>query len=539
MNCHRIQNRILDWLPLPPGEDFPEDIRRHLMDCPDCQAFYREHAQAIEAIQPPAPPSLSTDFKANLMCRIRAGESQKEAIPLIPTARFKIGKPLFIGALSVVIVIGFILFDPQEWIPLIWNSGVSIPADLRLAQAFAGEITPAPRSGVLYQSREIVFQPQKNDYWQEKQWYPIAIIGEEGKIEYLKCSFSKEHDRKRIILDESWYDFDRRCFLRMLSIDRKVFFINAYDENGITLTCRRDSSTEISLQRFHVDRFALPQPEEFLNLAATLSAFWVDSADVKIVNSKTGKKHQGNPIQQVKSTIHKNDDCTYYYYFDLDRDTNSILEVNTFIHKTPLLTIRPVDTIGERASAYPRNINHIQLHKEYTKRFRFEKLNAPSYIRKIEWEDIRESVWEGFLYPESNSIHFPITGMASILDFGYPSKRMIASVFNVPGGQSVLLLQSFSLNQRYGSKLKMISHPVDKTKNKGWGVWKCPFLDSSVGQIVQIIQPDAASQLYDPHGYLLERMEGSYAILITSGAIRNEMFTQLLENLHSIKRLIR
>ncbi|RJP35571.1 MAG: hypothetical protein C4527_00540 [Candidatus Omnitrophota bacterium] len=530
MNCHTYQNSILELLPLPSSEAIPEDIQRHLSTCPDCQRFYREHAQAVQSIRLTHSPLLSRDFKTNLMRKIRSGESPERIAPPVPAKIFQLWKPVYITALTVLILLLFFSFEPRQWFRALWHSQPGLPADIRLAQAFASEFGNGDRSGVLYQSREIVFQPLKDCYGKNEQWYPLMIINEKGTLASVKVSYRTSYETKRVIQDESWYDYDRHCFVRTLSLNQNVFFINAYDENGIVLTCEQTPSNEAVFQRTKVDGFSLPPPEEFLYLGADLSALWAGGDQVQIVNSITNKKYQGADVRQVKSTVQKNDGNYYRYYFDLTLDLNKILEINTFFHRVALLTIRPNFIRQESSGAYPRNLERIPVHMDSLKKFRFEKQDVPPYIRKTNMNEIHESAWNGLLYSESDSTHYSLANAIDILDFGFPSQRMVAFEYTAPDVQPVFLLQAFSINQNYGAKIKKMSQPIHRTRT-GLHVWKCPILDSAAEHIIPVIQPFTDSQVNPYNGYLAEHPSGSYLLLITGETIQNTHVDQLLDSM--------
>lgn len=530
MNCHTRQNSILDRLPLPAGEDFPEDIQRHLSSCPDCQSFYQEHARAIQSIRPLTTPSVPADFKDNLMRKIRSGEIHDRAAQPTPSRKNWFWKPVHIAALTTLILLFFFSFEPREWFRALWRNQPGLPADLRLAQAFASEFGFGDRSGVLYQSREIVFHPLKNYYGTNEQWYPVIVINEKGAIESVQVSFKTGHETKRVIEDESWYDYDRRCFVRTLSIDRQVFFINAYDDSGIVLTSQQDPSIKTGLQRATLNGFSLPQPEEFLNLGASLSPYWVGSDRVEIVNSITNKKYHGADVRQVKATIHANDDKYFRYYFDLTPDLNKILEINTFFHKVLLLTIQPNSIRKEYSASYRRDPDRIPVRLENTKKFRFKKQDILPYIRKTNLETVRESAWNGLLYSEPNTTHYALTNIVDSLDFGFPSQRMAVFEYTAPNLQPVFLLQAFSLNQHYGAKIKKMGSSIHTTKT-GLHIWECPFLDSAADYILPVIQPFTEAQVHRCNGYLVEHPSGSYALLITGETIQNENVGQLLDSM--------
>jgi len=524
MKCRKVQNRILDLLPLSLEESLPVDILEHLSVCPECRSYYQEHEQAIQRIIPTISAPFPKEFNDQLMQRIRSEESKKTLSTVAHSRKASIWKPVYVTCLAILILTSFVFFNPNEWIQHIFRNNSKLPADVRLFNAFANEFSYSHHTGMLYQSSEVIFLPLTAFLGEEEQWYPITVINESGQIEIVKIGFKENHRKKRIIKDESWYDLDSSRFVRMLSIDQKVIFLNAFDGRQLFTTQKNSNNRGFSVERYTPVEFKIPQPEEFFGFAASLPALFADSKEVKMVNSISKKQIAGEPIQQIKTTVRKKDGSAYRYFFNITPSNNEVAEIHTFLYRTPLLTIIPNIIKSDDTPSFPYNFPKMPFDDNRANGIKIETSESPPLLKRITFAEMRENVWNDYLYIESSSVNPQLIEYSDMFDFGYPSKRVYLTTYYLPDGNPVILAQSYSLNMRYGRKIKDASQLIYSTK-EGLKVWENRMTHIAAKQLAQFaLSINEKPSNDDITGYLLEHPNGGFAYVVSNKKINSKLF---------------
>ncbi len=508
---------------------------QHISTCSVCKSFYQEHEQAIERIRPTNPAPFPQKFNEDLMQRIRSQENTNSQRTAVTSKKTFLWKPVYVTGMAILILSFFVFSNPNEWIQYLLKNDAALSADIRLFNAFANEFSYSRHTGMLYQSNEVIFHPLKAFFGEEEQWYPITVINKSGQIEIVKIAFNENHRKKRIIKDESWYDLDSCRFLRMLSIDQKVFFLNAFDGKQLLTTQKNSNKSGFSVEIDTPVDFMIPQPGEFFGFMASLPAFFAESNDVKMVNSISKKQIDGEPIQQIKTTIKKNGEYAYRYYFNITPSNNEIAEIHTFLYRTQLLTIRPNTIVSENISSFPQNFSETRFDNDTANDINIEYSDIPPFSKRISLVEIRENVWSDYLYIEPDVVNRQLIEYSDMFDFGYPSKRAYLTTYWLPDGNPVILIQSYSLNMRYGEKIKGASKLIHSTK-QGLNIWESPIIHKVAKQVSQFALSMTEKPLNDNiKGYLLEHPNGCFAYIVSKKTMDDELL-RFLARLSPLKK---
>ena len=113
------------------------------------------------------------------------------------------------------------------------NGPVRFSALGLFAKACAAEEAVFTGDGVVHIENEIVVKPTADPNWARMRWLPIISLEPTGKTRFHQLSLPAEVGQGYSVKDESWYDPASGRFARLLTVDEKPLFANAYDGKAV------------------------------------------------------------------------------------------------------------------------------------------------------------------------------------------------------------------------------------------------------------------------------------------------------------------
>ena len=266
MNCRQCRELLNNLLVARGDEATHAELRAHLDHCSDCA---HEHAAAEQAL---ASLTLSRDFRASpdLKERIMNSISQVTVEDVRPVqgglaAEKALRWVLTVTAAAAIVVAAVYLFDPGPG-P---GPRERFPAFGLLAKACAAEDAIFTGDRVVHIENEIVVKPTADPNWARMRWLPIISLEPTGKTRFHQLSLPAEVDQGYSVKDESWYDPASRRFARLLTVDEKPLFANAYDGKAVYWLEPVDGAPAKVVRHEVSEGFRAPKsPADHLGIAA-------------------------------------------------------------------------------------------------------------------------------------------------------------------------------------------------------------------------------------------------------------------------------
>jgi hypothetical protein len=151
-------------------------------------------------------------------------------------------------------------------------------------------------------NNEIVVEPVDDAELVAMRWWPLVALGADGKPRFHQLKLSGEPGRGYTVQDQSWYDPATHRFARVLSLEGRPLFANAFDGKAIHLLELDDQGRpRIKDDPVAADFHQPANPAEFLGIATGLRSA-LDQPDRKDLVRDEGptKLSDGTPARVVR-----------------------------------------------------------------------------------------------------------------------------------------------------------------------------------------------------------------------------------------------
>jgi hypothetical protein len=528
MDCSVCKKTITDFIPEEPGQPLPKSLQDHLSQCTDCMDYYHETNRIMQKIKPHSRIPTNDLSKRRVLSSIENVSGRDSRQFKNWCTNWGILKPSF-AVLAVVIILLFSLFDITDFFTNSWSNQFSKFAGFRVLQAFAADLSRYPNRNSIYSVHQYEVYPLPEFNWVEKQWFPICAINRLGNIETYKVQMKPLTKEKKVFVDECWYDYESKRFLRVISVDEKRVFINAFDGKNILVTTFDDSES-VSVQSNPLpDSYTLPKPEMFSGFAVTVLPLLQETKRVVYVNAGEHQDTNENRFRLIKSTLNKTDGLTYFFYFHIDYWLNRISHFSFSIYTHPLFSYKVNDFYATHPFPAPSEWPLELQSEELPYQLNFDRIDVSPFFHIVSVNH-QESpkTQEHFSLIEPIADGTPYT-MVEFIDPGEPSKKMKAAIVNKKDNPWIFL-QSFSIDHMYEEKIKSLSQSffIDNRKAR---IWHGSLLNALAYQVFHLGQL-FSDEIYPntAYGYFIEPTPGKYLVLATIQPLQKDELKNILHD---------
>ena len=531
MNCERIQTILDDRLLFNTSAALPEDAKRHLQTCEACQRYRDEIQNTLTGIRPvcsvSVPPNLQARIMNDIRERDRAIAKKGFSIPIPP--RFR--RPLFALGLTAFFVLLAPLIDVGIALKERWMAGSAIPANVLLSQAWAFEFASFRREGVVRFTNEITVEALPYDSLLVERWFPVCEVRADGQIVTKKIRFPKKHTQSYRIEDDTRYDFASRQFVRTLSIEGRVVYLNAFYGGAIYSLAQTPDGIH-SVERNAVsESFQSPHPEEFLGLTAGLPSAFDEGDDVRTVNRGKGRLDDGTAVRVVRTKIHKSDDSYNYLVFNINEKTSHIEGMDRYLYRDRLVRfqIGVPEELGEARMQW--NPQEFTIDENALDLMRIDDMSCQRGFMTSSLERMAAQMERDVYVPSTSPLDYGLKAVYDLFDLGSPSNRIFLTIYESGSGPDIVLVHSQSLNDIYGPKAKALSRHLYTSPN-GTHVWSNPFSGLAARLVLQTASLALNEEVHpECSGYLLESGTGSFFGLAVNGKLPRAELQSFADNL--------
>src|SRR3569623_1065364 len=288
MNCQACCEWLDDLLLRDPAEAPPADVAEHLAACGECAAAHAAALETLDVLTPRCPITASAEFKERVLGSLtdvlennsRAAVGISSAPTALTSTRLNHGglavsrkrverrwRSAMALALAAVVLLAVSVFrssPEQASSGRAWNL---------LAEASAAEAALFADGQLTSMSNEIIVEPVKDPELIAMRWLPLMASGADGKPQFQQLKLGGEPGKGYTVQDQTWYEPSTRRFARVLRLDGRPLFANAYDGKAVYLL-EFDEQGQPRLKRLLVTaEFQPPKnPAAVLGIAAWLTS---------------------------------------------------------------------------------------------------------------------------------------------------------------------------------------------------------------------------------------------------------------------------
>jgi hypothetical protein len=537
MNCRQCRELLDNLLVAREDEATRAELRPHLEHCPDCA---REHAAAEQAL---ALITLSQDFRASpdLRERIMNAISEIAVADVRPVqkrfaARKILRRGLTVAAAAALVVAAVYLYRPGPGPGPGVNEPVTFSAMGLFAKACAAEEAVFTGDGLVHIENEIVVKPTADPNWARMRWLPIISLEPTGKPRFHQLSLPAEVDQGYSVRDESWYDPASGRFARLLTVDEKPLFANAYDGKAVYWLELVDGATPKVLRRKVSEDFQAPKsPAEYLGIAAGIRTSLDKKNEDLVTDAGEATLDDGTKARVLKVAFPEPEGdapgFNAHHLFTIREDNNTIAKMEFFADEKSLLVIRRVRCELVENPGVPWNLAGGERQVEESQSTSPIKITPDMVVPNVTVEHMIEKAdFETYVF----STDPPWAGqrqIGDILDIVSPPHRMFAITRKANDGRHVVLIQSPSYNKMLGPMAEKMGKVV-YTSPGGVRVlstsrdqWLAGILLQSARGAINFTPSDNRT------GHLLQTPSGTYPALAVNGQVTDEELHALIDSL--------
>ena len=405
-----------------------------------------------------------------------------------------------------------------------------------LAKACAAEEGVFTGNGVVHIENEIVVKPSADPNWVGMRWLPVISLETTGKTRFHQLSLPAEVDQGYTVRDESWYDPASGRFVRLLTVDKKPLFANAYDAKAVYWLELGDGATSKVVRREVSEDFQAPKsPAEYLGIAAGIRTSLDENNEDLVTEVGETTLEDGTKARVLKVAFPEpKDDApafNAYHLFTIREDNNSIAKMEFFADEKSLLVIRRVRCELVESPGVPWNLAGVERQIEESQSTSPIKITPDMVVPNVTVEHMIEKAdFETYVF----STDPPWVGqrqIGDILDIVSPPHRMFAITRKASDGRHIVLIQSPSYNKMLGpmaekmgkvvytspSGIKVLSTPSDQ--------WLAGILLQSARGAINFTPSNNRT------GHLLQTPSGTYPALAVNGQVTDEELHALIDSL--------
>jgi len=414
-----------------------------------------------------------------------------------------------------------------------------------LSEAYAAENVLFNQQGIIHIINETVVRPVKGKITGEPRsflnfhWLPTCALESSGKFRLNQLNFPANLDREYRIADESWYDSGSCRFVRVMNVEGKLVFANAYDGSSVHWS-ETASDDRVSLKSGPTGpNFQPPRnPAEFLGIAAGLQSQAEDWDKSMVQEIRDGTLDDGSPVQIVKAGHADLRGTTEaYWLFKIRRDDKTIAEMEFVIGGESLLTIRRVRTevVAEPGVAW--NLQGLQTEAPATP----SNQSAPKVsikndmvIPDVTVKHMAERTDFETYVPRKSPPWAPNRMIVDCFDPPSPGHRMFSISYKATDHRHVVIIQSYSYNVMFKKNLTPDKKKIIYTSPNGFKVlyvdpkqakW---FSNILIASSRYHLQESAAE---NRTGYILESPAGTYPTMAVNGPLTDQELHDLIDSL--------
>ncbi len=247
MNCRKLRKRHLEEM-AAGGHALPSPgWVEHCRACASCAAFGREIEQTVALLQHSEPIVAGPGFKDAVMRRaerLEAGEAgiERDRAQASPAGRgaetiaggTRSSRRLVLWPVLALAAAGLLF----AIVPAVRESAEDrafdrIPAAGLVSRAAAAENRVFTGTGIVHIVNEVLIPPLKNPVFSSVRWLPMASIGLSGKVEVEQLVLAIPAGTRSGATDECWVDRATGRFARVIVLDGRPIFANAFDGRAI------------------------------------------------------------------------------------------------------------------------------------------------------------------------------------------------------------------------------------------------------------------------------------------------------------------
>ncbi len=562
MNCQACQTWLDDLLLREPAAAPPADVAEHLAACGECATAHAAALEALDVLTPRCRVTASAEFTKRVLGSLpNVPENNSPAAGAISSAATALtSTPLGHGgaiasrkrverswrsamalALAAVVLLAVSVFR---------SSPERSPASGRawdlLAEASAAEAALFADGQLASLVNEIVVEPVKDPELIAMRWLPLMAIGADGKPQFQQLKLGGEPGKGYTVQDQTWYEPSTRRFARVLSLDGRPLFANAYDGKAVYLLEFDDQGQPRLKRSLVTGEFQPPMnPAAVLGIAAGLTSnldrrsakdFAKDAGAttlddgarahvVKLSFSRLNADEQADEAKQLDA-----------YFRVTIRDDDKTIESFEYITREQLLfTVRRGKPAEDREPPFGWDLAGLERSLASAKERSPVQVRADLVVPNVSVDDlVKRADYPVYLFAKDPAWATDRRIM-DILDLLSPPHRMFAVTYRATDKRHVVLVQAHTFNEKFGpvaraGKLIYTSPTGIKVYSGERDRWLAEILLSSSRAV--LVDPPAD----DRTGYLLQTPDGTFPALAVNGALSDDELHALIDSLQPAMR---
>lgn len=540
MNCGQSQGLFDNLLVAEPEEALHAEWVEHLGGCSRCRDEQALADEALASIRPSRTLRASAGFSDRVMSAVSEPGLVVAELVVAPRSRTSTRKWALAAAAAVVLAVAIpFVFrsDPDG------NGPVALSDFTLLSQACAAEGAFFVGEGVLHIVSEIVVEPVSNPILAQMRWFPIVSLEASGGSRFHQLTLAAEVGEGYTVEDHTWYDRADGRFVRILTVDGRPIFANAYDGKAVFFLEPASEGASRVDRREIGDDFQPPKsPAELLGIAAGLPSrldetkredFIQGASDVVLDDGSAGRllkigfPQEGGPKGQAEAE----------YLITIRKDNRTIAEMEFSAAGQSLYVVRRVKTETVAKPVVPFDLAGFEDRIAKTKEKPPAGIMADMVIPDVSVEHmIEKASFETYVF-SSDPPWTEKREIVDILDIPSPPNRAFATAYRASDGRHVVLWQAQSNTLVAGPLTKV--GKVIHTSPSGTKLWSIPmqkWLANILLQSARATIKDAPSD--DRTGYLLETPAGTYATLAINGQATDQELHALVDSLTPAKECV-
>lgn len=538
--CKAYQDLIADRVLGHLDPDQGQALELHIKTCPACadyqQALQEDHNSLLQFGEA-LGETMSPRMEACVAALTQAGPVPEQ--PVISIRRPKKMSLLIKLAAAAVITVGITL--TTVFLP----GPTDVQLTLQLVNAsLAAENALFTGEQPIYIQNDITVYPTAATKEWGGAWLPMCSLKGDGKFRLDQLKLTAEEDVYTVI-DQAWYDPSTGRFVRILEVDKRVIFGNAYDGASVfTAEWQEDGSLQVQPQALG-NRFTAPeQPAQFFGLAAGMPS-GLDKGTLDLITIEPETLSDGTAVQTFKvgtPALEGRDNQDSYWLFRVRDDDKTVAEKEFVVKGETLLLIRRVlsepaeagginwdmrELHGRRSSstAPPKAaINADMVQTDISVKHMIEHASFETYMLKQQpaWVDHMEIMDLNIAGPQQRM--FTLIGRA-------PDKRHIVLVQSAAFKQLSQLMESGQINTPEGATL------VCETAN-GFQVGTGAPAGTAKMLLQSAMSVTKAPPSKDCMAYGLLAPDQTFLLLAVNGSLTEEELKQLVNDLIPAKQYL-
>ncbi len=549
MNCHEFRGWLDDMLIRDSDEATPADVARHLNECDDCA---RQHELALETLDAITPRNLigaSPRLKEQIMSSISSITLDGISVDVLPFGSHRSGetrtpdsghaatgsvvahrRPVRAGlavALAAGVLLALCLF-PFGGVPWGWSNG---HAWNLLAEASAAEARLFAADRLVSLNNEIVVEPVADAELLQARWLPMLSIQADGKPRLDQLKLGGEVGKGYTVRDQSWYDPATHRFARVLSVENRPLFANAFDGRAVhLLEIDEQGRSHIVDQAVTADFQPPKDPAGFLGIAAGLTGV-LDRPDRRdLVRDEGPTKLADRTLARVVRLTSPGNGPDSYLLATIRDDDHTIESIDFVARGRTLYRVRRARAGENREPEYGWDLAGLRRALGPVEAKLPVQTLARMVVPDVSVEDmVKRADYPTYIFARNPSWAVRRQIM-DILDVASPPHRMFAAVYPAKDKRHVVLLQSFTFNSNLGPKAR--SGKLVYTSPAGIKVWS----GDRDQWLAEILLSSSRAVLGDPPakdrtGYLLETPDKTFPALAVNGVLTEAELHALIDSL--------